>query len=58
MEVEARVQTTNQTVHTNPHWLADLVGKYHQTIIAKCSERVRDAVEKNEDIKVKNVLLT
>ena len=45
-------QQEKQTVHTNPNWLADLTRDFKQNIIAKCSQRVKEAVDANENIQV------
>ena len=41
-----------QSPHSNPTWLPDLLREFHKIIIANCSKRVRDAVDKNDNIMV------
>ena len=41
-----------QTVHSNPDWLSHLTDNFRVVIISKCSQRVRDAVETDENIQV------
>ena len=41
-----------QTPHTNPNWLRNLKTNYNSDVVDKCSQRTRQAIEMNEDIKV------
>ena len=41
------------TPHTYPNWLGDLKKGFRSLVIDKCSYRTRQAVDNNEDIKVK-----
>ena len=41
------------TPHTYPNWLGDLKKGFRSLVIDKCSFRTRQAVDNNEDLKVK-----
>ena len=51
-EENSSIPQVPQTTHTNPTWLRDLTRSFSSTIISRCSERTRHAVELDEDIKV------
>ena len=40
------------TTHTNPNWCKTLRQNFKTLIVSNCCKRTRDAVEKNENIKV------
>ena len=45
----------NKTVHNNPNWCSDLIHNFKSVIFEKCSQRVKDAVENDEDIQNKKL---
>ena len=51
-DLKEKPQTWKQTCHTNPNWLADLTQNFKESVISKCSQRVRNAVDSNEIIEV------
>ena len=44
--------TTGQTPNTNPEWLDTLKKDFQKIIVDKCSERSRNAIANDEDVKV------
>jgi hypothetical protein len=42
----------NNSPHTNRTWLQDLTSDFYNVVIAKCSQKCKDAVQDNTNIEV------